>query len=1318
MNHRHVGICFALVFLLIGASCQPSFEALSVDPETVAFAAIGETETLAVFGLTSAEALTPITLPSLEIVFTSSAEGVATVTESGVVTAVGAGDAIITATADYGSADVAVTVSVQQARAVSTSPADGEAGVAVTRETILTFDVAIDRNSITSDSISVSADGARITARIEINSTGRKVTLFYGLLPGDATITVTVDGDQITTGGTPFDADDDGNPGGQLMFSFRTANLTPVPGTTACGRVFASEVSDGGTNVPLAGVTITVDGAEDTLNAATGTDGRFCLEDMPAGLVFVHINGSTATDPPSGYYYPFVGKMWKLEAGVKTHIGILHLPAIAEEALIAVSNTADTQITFADEQLDMVTDPELLAALVDVQITVPADSLFADDGTRGGMVGIAPVAADRLPGVLPPGLEPPIVITVQTDGPTNFSEPLAACFPNLPDPVTGEVLEPGDKSALWSFNHDVGRFEVVGAMTVGEDGKLICTDEGVGIPAPGWHTFFGGSTGSSSPLGGRPPPLTPPCPAIDPDIIQLGRAAATCLGALGNFGEWVEAIDNITSEVQNLSDLREQFTDAFMRYGSGDAEGAEVLLIIAEVEVAKTVINELVAAAASTESPISKAIDLMECGEALLTLAEDACVQLRGTPSRCRDTRPLLVEACDKRPRLAEALEFSRQVLEAVNEEISAIATTAVCRAIDAAREILLRGASATGREATQAVDEELLAALGELDTLLDPLVVITEEESAALDEWLSLFAELTDLSADVYLLNEGLAPNAFVLLEYGRATQRFKAEASGFYRAVLTAETFYKLSIYDPALDQCGANLGESAAIGAPTDFHSPALQACAAGDLDGDGLSDAAEYIIGTSLEDPDTDGDGIDDFTEVQAGTDPGGGSLIRFGEIIDGDLATAGDIDVLLVAAVAGESVFLDMLSATIDSGIDMPLNWFAPDGTPFVSSSARLNNPADRADRRVDFEESGVYTLTISLSSPGSTGSYRLRIMQPTVERRSFVLGVPISGAIEIPGDIDEWTFSAEAGTEIFLDSVSVRSGGDVVSIAQLFAPSGDLLTLLVNTDETLQDFGPITLTESGDFTLQVGDGITDDTYSYVFSVGHPEIAASRDIAFGEVISSALEGAGGFDEYRFDILAGQRIFLDILEIDGDIRDPLEIDLLAPDGSVVFTKASSVGFVDFGDRGPVELEASGEYRLFFRAPAEAVTYSFQVVQPTVEVNALTLGSPITGTIDTAGDIDGWEFEGLAGQLLSFDFLDVDIDAFLNPIVVNLVAPGGDVIATTSGDGLLFINADLADSELVVAFDEDGTYTLLIRGQTDSDILFSYEFMLTIE
>jgi hypothetical protein len=94
------------------------------------------------------------------------------------------------------------------------------------------------------------------------------------------------------------------------------------------------------------------------------------------------------------------------------------------------------------------------------------------------------VAPDRLPGPLPQGLELPLVITVQTDGPSNFDQPVPVRFPNLPNPVTGELLLPGAKSALISFNHDSGEWEVQGPMTVSVDGLFVESDPGVGIRQP------------------------------------------------------------------------------------------------------------------------------------------------------------------------------------------------------------------------------------------------------------------------------------------------------------------------------------------------------------------------------------------------------------------------------------------------------------------------------------------------------------------------------------------------------------------------------------------------------------------------------------------------------------------------------------------------------------------------------------------------------------------------------------------------------------------------------------------------------------------
>lgn len=111
---------------------------------------------------------------------------------------------------------------------------------------------------------------------------------------------------------------------------------------------------------------------------------------------------------------------------------------------------------------------------------MPANSLFSDNGRQCGVVGNAPAPPDQPPDPVPLGLQIPIVITVQTGGPSNFDRSVPVCFPNLPDPRTGQPLPPGAKSALWSFNHDTGEFEIMGPMTVSSNGRLVRADPGVG----------------------------------------------------------------------------------------------------------------------------------------------------------------------------------------------------------------------------------------------------------------------------------------------------------------------------------------------------------------------------------------------------------------------------------------------------------------------------------------------------------------------------------------------------------------------------------------------------------------------------------------------------------------------------------------------------------------------------------------------------------------------------------------------------------------------------------------------------------------------
>ena len=367
---------------------------------------------------------------------------------------------------------------LRAATVAETSPMAGEGGVAVTRETVVRLDAPLAENTlVTADALFAEAAGRRLLTRTELAADRRSLALFYlEPLPAAARIKVTLDGGLLRdAAGFDLDADGDSVPGGVLRLSFDTLNNIAVGETAVRGRVLASEKNPDGTDRPLVGATITVNGMEETLRTVTAADGSFVLQPAPAGRFFVQVDGRTAQGSqwPGGAYYPFVGKAWSAVPGRTDNLaggtGLIYLPLVQPDALQPVSPTTDTHITFA---------PSVLAAnpaLAGVEIMVPANSLFADNGVRGGRVGIAPVPPDRLPEPLPAGLVFPLVITIQTDGPSNFDRPVPVKFPNLPDPVTGDRLPPGAKTALWSFNHDTGRWEIQGPMTITPDGNFAVT---------------------------------------------------------------------------------------------------------------------------------------------------------------------------------------------------------------------------------------------------------------------------------------------------------------------------------------------------------------------------------------------------------------------------------------------------------------------------------------------------------------------------------------------------------------------------------------------------------------------------------------------------------------------------------------------------------------------------------------------------------------------------------------------------------------------------------------------------------------------------
>ncbi len=787
------------------------------------------------------------------------------------------------------------------------APAHGEEGVAVTRESIFRLSAPLAPDvALTGSDLYAQVGGRRALARPELASDRRTLTLFYlEYLPASARVRVTLDGTRLRdTGGQPLDADGDGQPGGVRVLEFNTAGITGLPGTGVRGYVFDSERNPDGSNRPLANVTVTVDGAEETLRTVTDATGAFLLSPSPSGRFFVHVDGRTAAGSqwPGGDYYPFVGKAWEATAGSTNNLaggsGEIFLPRIRSDTLRTVSASEDTRVTFPDSIV--AANP----ALAGVEVAIPANSLFSDNGTRGGSVGIAPVAPDRLPEPLPPGLNLPLVITVQTDGAANFDRPVPVRFPNLPDPVTGVKLPPGARTVLWSFNHDTGRWEPQGLMTISADGNFAVSDPGTGIRQPGWHGTAAGSGGDGpgrrggSSGGGSGGGEDDDCEGDECECTQEitcvtpkpGRGVAIC--ALSCVGDVVDDIFGDGEKPQRTAfetglrciggpdkcpgrpedtldkkrrDCMDECTDPEpnrVTYTvpcegfSSPCGGAAPSLhgVSLHADIATLIPDRLVEQRKFWEVEGDFLIKLT--GTAKILESESAEVPLL---SAFFDAFSDRVQAAGPNGVRLSASERAELIALPRPAHFSVSDWTAMIDRLDSFQGQPLPAAVATAEQRLNELTAELRRRGWEYrgDGLLHGLARRSRHASPALG------SEEFPARSHFYYLKDHR--NGFV--------QRGRLNAAGrFDGLILSPGGYYSVAYLDPVTRRVGVAFFQAREAGTITVVPTAPLADLASGtpDSDADGLADVSEKILGTSATKADSDNDGLSDAQELATGT----------------------------------------------------------------------------------------------------------------------------------------------------------------------------------------------------------------------------------------------------------------------------------------------------------------------------------------------------------------------------------------------------------------------------------------------------------------
>ena len=404
----------------------------------------------------------------------------------------------------------------------------------------------------------------------------------------------------------------------------------------------------------------------------------------------------------------------------------------------------------------------------------------------------------------------------------------------------------------------------------------------------------------------------------------------------------------------------------------------------------------------------------------------------------------------------------------------------------------------------------------------------------------------------------------------------------------------------------------------------------------------------------------------------------GTEIR-GERID----RAGDVDEFTFAGSAGAEY-----NAFVQAPRAVQLEVAPVSGQVLATatSSAADTGLLSHATGRFQLATAGTYIVRVAGTAPwqiADTGAYRFFLYpidrRPEHVRTVITPGDTISGeGIDVPGDVDEFTFSGTAGEE-FNAFLQARSGSpdtylqlDVVDSAG--TRLGGVSSSGTDTSLLRQVTGRFALPTTGTYRLRVSGTVdrTDrDRGPYrvlLYKVNRRPETAPDTIALGDSVSrESIDMPGDVDEWRFTV-----------------RDSIGVNLVAqrgPDGpegvlmaqlldATGRTLASTYSFgPGFGVAGAdqtgrlalapgiytVRVDGSslltGTYRLWL--------YAFKFGPESVR-DTFAIGDTVAGeSIDPLGDVDVFRFYATRGQHVNIAF-----QALGGPLAANLsspVAPG---------------------------------------------------------
>jgi len=316
---------------------------------------------------------------------------------------------------------------------------------------------------------------------------------------------------------------------------------------------------------------------------------------------------------------------------------------------------------------------------------------------------------------------------------------------------------------------------------------------------------------------------------------------------------------------------------------------------------------------------------------------------------------------------------------------------------------------------------------------------------------------------------------------------------------------------------------------------------------------------------------------------------------------GMIEARGSKDVYTFTAEPGQQIYVHVIEQPVTTE---SINFYMTDDLEFnvFFTCLECSDPG-----LVTLERGGEYKLIVGNDDPtgAGTGPYRIKLWEVAPpEKFEISLDEEISrdtpatgaGYIENPGSHDLYTFSAEAGQDVYFQIVEQPKTGDQIR----WRAEDEAGTVLFDNCLQCSDPGLVTLERGGLYTITVGNQNSHGVGTYAFKVWQVAPPNEFEINIGDTIARDKPGSGaGYietpgaqDNYIFTGTAGQTVTLTLADMS---LPELYWRLVDEAGNEYFNTC-----IQCGNPEPVTLPQDGTYTIIVGSPTNSGTgvYGFKI------------------------------------------------------------------------------------------------------------------------